>query len=61
MEWIKGEGIILEYSEGWLVGVGGRYLINKVGGDGTSNAVEQQLQTQKGVQVSSPQPLECWS
>jgi len=28
---------------------------------GTFTEIEQQLQIQKGVQVSSPQPLECCS
>lgn len=29
--------------------------------EGIFTEMEQQLQTQKGVQVSSPQPLECCS
>ena len=61
MEWWKEEGIKSEYKEGWLGGVGGRYLTKKGSFVGTSNAIEQQLQMQKGVQVSSPHPLECWS
>lgn len=28
---------------------------------GVFTEIEQQLQTQKGEQLSSPQPFECWS
>jgi len=28
---------------------------------GALTEIEQQAQTQKGEQVSSPQPFECWS
>ena len=61
MEWWKVEGRKLEYDMGNFAGVGGRFLTKKGSLAGTSNAIEQQLQMQKGVQVSSPQPLECWS
>jgi len=61
MDWWKEEGIRSEYQQGSLVGVGGWFLTEKGSLGGTSIAIEQQLQTQKGGQVSSPQPLECWS
>jgi len=51
----------LENNIGNLAGFVGRYLTKKNCLVGTSNAIEQQLQMQKGVQRSSPQPLECWS
>jgi len=58
---MKVEGIKSEYKEGRLEGVGGKNLTNKVDLVGISIAIEQQLQIQNGVQVSSPQPLECMS
>ena len=60
MEWWKDEGRKLEKEEGNLVATGGKYLICKGSFAGISNAIEQQLQTQKGVHVSSPHPFECW-
>ena len=54
---------MLGENEGALEGIGAGKVTLKGNLSGAPITVEQQLQIQKGVQVSSPQSLECclWS
>lgn len=61
MEDSKEEWIIIGKKEGAFTGIGGPDSIWKGDLAGASSAEEQQLQMQKGEQVSSPQSLECCS